>query len=529
MFDDSLPEVCALPALEDAALVAAASGWAQVEAAAAARKLAVMAELFRRRTGLDDAVDRELWFVDAESSVSSELAAAQNITDGMALAQAHRGVLLRDRLPRVAALFEAGLVSDMLVRTIVFRTALVADPEAMAAVDAALAEQVSSWGPKSLKKTEAAIDALIELYDPAAVRRAKAADKSRSVHFGSPTDEAGYMTLWARMYSPDGVALEQRVEEMARSVCRDDPRTMDERRSDAFGAIAVGRALMCECDNDECRESREWPAKDVVIHVVATDAALAEAQSGGAEVQAEVREKPSTDSDPKVPAEAQSGGAEVKRDEQPSVNSKPIPRKPCPAPAFVIGGGVADTGVLAAFLHRAKIRPIAHPGKTAPEQHYRPSAALQEFVRCRDLTCRFPHCDKPATVCDLDHTVPYPAGPTSASNLKCLCRKHHLLKTFWAGAGGWHDEQRPDGTIIWTSPAGQTYLTQPGSAVLFPRLCAPTATAPIDPIADGTSADRGVMMPRRRRTRAQDRHYRIEVERRRNDEFVAERNKPPPF
>jgi hypothetical protein len=64
----------------------------------------------------------------------------------------------------------------------------------------------------------------------------------------------------------------------------------------------------------------------------------------------------------------------------------------------------------------------------------RPSAALADFIRCRDLTCRFPGCDKPADFCDLDHTVPYDAGgPTHASNLKLLCRKHHLLKPFGAG------------------------------------------------------------------------------------------------
>ena len=46
MFDGSLPEVGDL-----AALVDAAAGWARTENAACARKTAVMAELFARRTG----------------------------------------------------------------------------------------------------------------------------------------------------------------------------------------------------------------------------------------------------------------------------------------------------------------------------------------------------------------------------------------------------------------------------------------------------------------------------------------------
>jgi hypothetical protein len=45
------------------------------------------------------------------------------------------------------------------------------------------------------------------------------------------------------------------------------------------------------------------------------------------------------------------------------------------------------------------------------------------------------------------------------------------------------------------------------------------------PPSDG----RGVMMPRRRRTRAENLARRIEAERKLNDEYVAERNRPPPF
>jgi hypothetical protein len=126
----------------------------------------------------------------------------------------------------------------------------------------------------------------------------------------------------------------------------------------------------------------------------------------------------------------------------------------------------------------------------------------------------------------VDHTVPYPLGPTHPSNLKCLCRKHHLLKTFWTG---WHDEQRPDGTVIWTSPTGQTYTTRPGSRLLLPTLCLPTGELPTAPSRYQRPGNRGVMMPIRRRTRHQDRVRRIEAERALNATHVAERNQPPPF
>jgi hypothetical protein len=60
---------------------------------------------------------------------------------------------------------------------------------------------------------------------------------------------------------------------------------------------------------------------------------------------------------------------------------------------------------------------------------YVPSAGLARLVRAREPHCRMPGCRQPASRCDLDHTVPYPAGPTTAQNLGALCRRHHVLKT----------------------------------------------------------------------------------------------------
>ena len=141
------------------------------------------------------------------------------------------------------------------------------------------------------------------------------------------------------------------------------------------------------------------------------------------------------------------------------------------APGVMIGGPVLAGPIIRRLALAARIKQVLHPGAAPPEPRYTPSAALANFVRCRDLTCRFPGCDEPATGCDLDHTIAYPLGPTCASNLKCLCRKHHLLKTFYSGDGGWRDRQLPDGTVMWTAPGGQGYRTRPGSQLLFPSLC----------------------------------------------------------
>jgi hypothetical protein len=189
----------------------------------------------------------------------------------------------------------------------------------------------------------------------------------------------------------------------------------------------------------------------------------------------------------------------------------------------VLGGALIPAEILADLAARgaAEIRPLIHPGDSPPEPRYRPSAALADFVRCRDLTCRFVGCERPAEFCDVDHTIPYDAGGlTHASNLKCLCRKHHLLKTFWTA---WRDEQLRDGTVTWTSPTGQKYVTRPGSRLLFPALCLPTGELPTVPTAyRPPRGDRGFAMPSRRRTRQQDRAHRIEAERRHN--LQAERD-----
>ncbi|MGH3674253.1 MAG: DUF222 domain-containing protein [Mycobacterium sp.] len=494
MFDGSLPEVGDLAALGDTALVDAVGGWARAENAACARKLSAMAELFCRRTGLDDAKERDGWWVDPDAAVAAESAAAVGISQGLALSQTHRGVALRDRLPTVAALFEAGLISDLLVRTIVWRTALILAPFTMKMVDRALAARVTRWGALSAKKTEQAIDALVEQVDPGALRRSREGSTGRDVAFGSPSDEPGFTRMWARLYASDAVVVERRVEEIARSVCDADPRSLAERRADALTALAAGHtALACECGESDCPAGQRdsTPPVTAIVQVIADEATVRAA----------------------------------------TATAKHAEPQQCTAPpAFVIGGGVMPAPLLAATLKHATVREVRHPGEAPPEPRYTPSRKLADFIRCRDLTCRFPGCDRPATHCDIDHTVPYPVGPTHPSNLKCLCRFHHLLKTFWNGIGGWRDRQLPDGTVIWTSPTGHTYTTYPGSRHLFPKLCKPTATLwSRDPPALDTTPDRGVMMPRRRHTRAHTTARAIAAERRLNDDLVAERNRPPPF
>lgn len=88
---------------------------------------------------------------------------------------------------------------------------------------------------------------------------------------------------------------------------------------------------------------------------------------------------------------------------------------------------------------------------------YRPPAALADLVRSRDQGCVMPNCSASANNCDIDHTVPFPQGPTSITNLGLLCRRHHRLKTH----AGWRLEQTQSGHFRWTTPAGQRTSTGP--------------------------------------------------------------------
>jgi hypothetical protein len=132
--------------------------WARVENAACARRLAATADLLEARYSADGSAEREQWCLDNWDGVAAEVAAAQNVSQGVASHQLMVAMALRQRLPRVAEVFSTGVISYRLVCAIVARTRLVRDPQARAQVDAAIAAEVAGWGGFSVAKAEMAID-----------------------------------------------------------------------------------------------------------------------------------------------------------------------------------------------------------------------------------------------------------------------------------------------------------------------------------------------------------------------------------
>jgi Domain of unknown function (DUF222) len=148
-------------------------------------------------------------------------------------------------------------------------------------------------------------------------------------------------------------------------VCADDPRTTEQRRADACGPLARGEAMLaCRCGAQDCPAAAQRNvAAAAVIHVLADQATV-----------------DGTGDEP--------------------------------------GFGILPPESVRAQAATAMLASVSVPTDAAPDPGHRPSARTREFIRWRDLTCRWPGCDRPVQNCDVDHTVPWPRGPTHPSNTK---------------------------------------------------------------------------------------------------------------
>jgi hypothetical protein len=373
MMEERRERHCPSTTEESAAMVERICAATRVENRAAAAQLVAIGELFGYR--LSRCSETEDWAIDTMEAVSAEVGAALRISQGLAASRLRYARAMRERLPKVGEVFSAGDIDFRMFQTIVFRTDLITDPALMATVDAQLAANVTRWPSMSRGRLGGAIDKIVVIADRDALRARTQYQADRQVYLGLRTD--GLCELSGSLLQPDGMALDERLNALAATVCPHDPRTRDQRRADALGALAAGAdRLGCRCGRSDCAAGTRPPAGPVVIHLIAEQASLA----GGAP------------------------GSEIAAD------------------------GLISAELIAELAGTAKLVPLIHPGDSPPEPRYTPSKALADFVRCRDLTCRWPGCDRPARDCDLDHTIPYSeGGPTHAANLKCYCRTQQRL------------------------------------------------------------------------------------------------------
>ncbi|ALR13667.1 HNH endonuclease [Mycobacteroides saopaulense] len=402
----------------------------RAEARACARRLDAIGVLVDRHADLDKPDERDRHLLDRWDRVAAEIAAAQGITQALASSQMRYAQVLRHRLRAVAERFAAGDLDFRTVALIINRTELVDGDAVVARLDTAIVQALTRWARWSHKRISAALDALVLRFDQDAVRRNRSANEGRHVEIRPVGNGEPVAEIWGTLQATHAVALDKRLDLLADTVCPADPRTKAQRRADAVGALTRGLDQMrCTCGRPACT-GRDVADVAVVVSVVVNQSTL-------------------------------DGCDDI--------------------PAYVPGFGVLAAAQARSAAAGARTRELTDSHSSG----YRPAGGLAAFVRARDQLCRFPGCEAAADRTDLDHSVPWAAGgATTGTNLKALCRKHHLLKTF----GGWTEIQEPDGTVLWKAPTGHAYVTTPASGFLFPTLT-------------------------RQRTRKQERNHRRQAER----------------
>ena len=398
-------------------------------------------------------------------------------TAGLLLSESIR---LVEQLPATLAALEAGSISWAHARVLVDQLGDLSE-ELRGEVEAALLAKAPGRTAAQLRET--ARRAVLRADASAAAKRLARAIRDRSVRMYGDRD--GMASLTALMSAPVTRACYRRLEALAEaSAVPGDARTKDQRMTDCLADLLLGGG------------SANQPPVQVTLTVVAPAGTFTGGDEpgeidGDAVSALQIREMayalgllPRPAADQAAPAPATDEPRHVSASEQSAAGLAALLGLRTTA-----GTALADlpniavvdeiSGELLALTDAFEVRRIATcrrracrrgrrpcthlpsgPGLGPPPatDRYRPSAPLDHFVRARDRRCRFPGCRARPIRCDLDHEVPWPAGPTAASNLCCLCRHHHRLSH---QAPGWTMRRLRNGGLEWTLPGGDRVVTHP--------------------------------------------------------------------
>jgi hypothetical protein len=348
----------------------------RMESVLIARRLAAIAALLDHHGGTcPSVIGQDPATVTGYERTCADVAALMNLAPAAASHQVHYAEALNTRLPRVGELFAEGRLDWRTVQIIIFRTDLV-DVDLIAGLDEELAARAERWHSWSRRRIINTVDAAVLAIDPDAARqRRKDADDDRFIWIGPDRD--GMAEINGKVAAAQGTAFDRRLTQLDNDVCDDDPRNLEQRRVDALTALTEGRTLACGCGRAECPAQPTPPAgvgEQVILNVIATEDTV-------------------------------TGASQL--------------------PGYLDGYGVIDAEQVRELAASAVQRMVDGTVDAAAALRYQPSPALARAIRCRDLTCRFPGCCRPASRCDLDHTMPFnhsdPAagGQTVASKVRC--------------------------------------------------------------------------------------------------------------
>ncbi|HEX5018617.1 MAG TPA: DUF222 domain-containing protein [Actinomycetes bacterium] len=412
LLDDVLVKACqprAADPINDDRLRTVLTGLERVKNAAEATQAQAMVSMGKEALALDAAErgDSDLAIRSHEEFVPDEIAVLLACTKPMA---AVRYGTAWDAIqhPALVESWSSGLIDARKVSAIA-ELLQPLDSAPAAEVAASAVDYATTHTPTQTREW---LRRRVVAADPdAAERRRLEASQQRRVVI-TPTAD-GMAELWALLPAVEGRQIQLTLTQMARDLGAGDPRTMDQRRTDVLTDLLLGK-------------QESVPVNVSVI----------------------------------VPADTLSGGS---REPAWIPGWGPITADQAHELMGERAGIVQSVQVLLADAESGVLSGLS-------EHRYRPSRTLQAIVRARDVTCRFPGCRRAASESasgtDLDHTVPWPRGETSAANLAVLCRRHHRLKH----STTWRVEMSPDNTMTWTTPSGREYQSEPWQYVEPPYL-----------------------------------------------------------
>ncbi len=380
-----------------------------------------------------------------EDWVREEVAAALHLSGVTAHRRLQVARALAHRLPGTREALAAGRVDSRKATAIAEATEPL-DPATAAGVESLVLPEA---GAQTLAELKRAVRRAVLAADPAAAEtRHQTARAGRYVRLYPAED--GMADLYAHLPAGDATRLMATLDTLAAQHTAGDPRDIDARRADALIHLA-------DRGGPERRGGGRGGGRDgggrdgggrgggVLVQVTVAAATLAGHDDQPGELAGY---------GPITAATARQLAAAATRHRLLPIDPAtgrlhpvdPATGQPLPDPGTATGTGTGRT-------------PGQPAGRAADHAagRYRPTPGLTRHLHARDRVCGFPGCNIPAHRCDLDHTTPWPTGPTTPANLGALCRRHHRLKH----ETPWQLTRHPDGTPTWTSPADKTYRVTP--------------------------------------------------------------------
>ncbi|MET4099786.1 hypothetical protein ABIB37_002023 [Agrococcus sp. UYP10] len=351
--------------------------------------------------------------------VSTGLREAASIL-AVELRQSDRGIEQRmsaawtivHELPLAHAAHKAGRISGGHLRVIEQETRAVrvddgVDQEQAARVEAELVAIAEDTSPSRLRSRAKLV--VNRVLTAPLQQRHDDAREQREVHLVDASN--GMVFLGGYFPALPGTAAFNRLTDAARRKPKDDPRTFDQFRADAFLEL-----LLSGVSPEDLHEVSAITAT-VTVTVPAT----------------ELLGDPD---DPDVPQ--------------------------LRFPALLDGRILVDSATIRSLAAETVTweRLFLHPvtGMPVTVDTYTPNRAQRRALRARDGHCRWPGCSNPVHRADLDHTQDWAkGGTTTIGNLAHLCRRHHVMKH----STRWTVRQLPGGVLEWTSPLGRIIRDEP--------------------------------------------------------------------